>query len=258
MSNTETQDVQEVPAGATTTETVEEPGGQEPQNGQKKRKPRLTFEKRMEVFRSAVQNAMDDESFRPAIAEFGFDTPRLTAGMEKLTNASAAEQEKKDKKAEFNALRRNATVLRKKAHKTLMKCISSTRLAYEEDVDKIEMLGLKGRIASPFGEWIAQGQRYYEKTLASEDIRADIAKYNVSQELLSQGRQELGEAVTANDLKMRAKGDAENATQLKHEAYTDALIWMRDFYRVVDMAFAKYPQLKEKVGIVVSQVKVRW
>jgi len=54
---------------------------------------------------------------------------------------------------------------------------------------------------------------------------------------------------------MRAKGDAENATQLKREAYTDALTWMRDFYRVVDMAFAKYPQLKEKVGIVVSQIK---
>lgn len=257
MSQLETQDVQEVPGGETTTATVEEPGGQEPQETQKKRKSPVTFEKRMETFRSAVQNAMDDEPFRLAIAEFGFDTPRLTIGMEKLTNASGAEQEKKDKKVEFNALRRNATALRKTAHKTLMKCVSSTRLAYETDVDKLEMLGLNGRIVSPFAEWKAQGERYYEKTLASEEIRADIAKYNVPQELLTQGRQELGEAVSANDQKIRAKGDAENATQLKHEAYRDALAWMKDFYRVVDMTFAKYPQLKEKVGVVVSQIKVR-
>jgi len=258
MSNTGTQDVQEVTGGETTTTTAEVPGGQEPQETKKKRKPGITFEKRMESFRSAVQIAMDDGPFRLAIAEFGFDTPRLTLGMEKLTKASGAEQEKRDKKAEFDAHCRKTAELRKKAHKTLIKCVSSTRLAYAEDVDKLEVLGLKGAIASSFADWKAQGERYYEKTLASEDIRADIAKYNVSPELLSRGRRELGEVIAANDLKMRAKGDAENATQLKHEAYRDALIWMRDFYRIVDIAFAKYPQFKEKVGIVVSQIKVRW
>ncbi len=40
MSNTETQDVQEVTGGETTTATVEEPGGQEPQDGQKNGNPR--------------------------------------------------------------------------------------------------------------------------------------------------------------------------------------------------------------------------
>ena len=50
------------------------------------------------------------------------------------------------------------------------------------------MLGLNGRIATHLAEWKAQGERYYEKAPASEEIRADIAKYNVPQELLTQGR----------------------------------------------------------------------
>jgi hypothetical protein len=136
-----------------------------------------------------------------------------------------------------------------------MRCISSTRLACKDKPDVLEMLGLDMAIQRPFGIWKAQGDRYYKNILASEEVLAEVAKYNVPHELLVEGEKELKKAVETHDRKKSAKAEAEHATHLKNEMYKDLVEWMKDFYRIVEMAFKKNPQLKEKVNIVVPYLK---
>lgn len=227
------------------------PGEDDTQDDDNKKASPVTFEMKMENYRSSLQNALDDLEFRQFMDGYGYGEARINVGMAKLQNTSRAEQEKMDKKALQHKATEIAEEKRLKAHATLMFCYASTRLAYKGDLNMLEVLGLDGPVERSFGEWRAQGERYYEKTIGSAEIQAEIAKYNVPRDLLERGRQELGEAVVANDLKIRAKGDAENATQLKNEAYDDLVEWMKDFYNIVEMAFKTNPQLKEKVKIVV-------
>lgn len=229
----------------------ETPGEDDTQDDDNKKASPVTFEMRMENYRSALQNSLDDAEFRQFLDNYGYGETRINVGMAKVVNTLRAEQEKMDKKALQHKATEVAEEKRVKAHETLIFCVSATRLAYKNNHNMLEVLGLNGSIERNFGEWKSLAERYYEKTIGSTEIQAEIAKYNVPRDLLERGRQELGEAVVANDLKIRAKGDAENATQLKNEAYDDLVEWMKDFYNIVEMAFKTNPQFKEKVKIVV-------
>jgi hypothetical protein len=250
MSVNEKEKLKSVQETETTPGEDNTQGDDIPGDDKKKSSP-LTFEMRMETFRTSLQNAMDDTEFRNVLDGYGYGEARLNVGITKLQNTSRAEQVKMDKKALQHKATEIAEEKRLKAHTTLMFCYASTRLAYKGDTNMLEVLGLDGPIERTFGEWRAQAERYYEKTLDSTEIQAEIAKYNVPRELLERGKQELSEAIVANDQKIRAKGDAENATQLKNEAYDDLAEWMKDFYGIVDMSFKANPQLKEKVKMVV-------
>lgn len=236
--------------GNTIEESSTETTGEET-NKDEKRKVIITFDMRLNDFRSALQISYDDDEFRQFIEYYGYTKPRIEEGQAKITNADTANKFKQDKKAEENAAYREAEALREKANITYMICVNSARLAFKGNVEILELLGLFGRRKQSFGSWKAQVTRFFEKCLGSEQLQADLAKYNVALALLQKGQQELQEAVAARDRAKRIKADAEHATQLKNEAFKEAVDWMKDFYKIVELAYKQNPQLKEKVNIVV-------
>lgn len=231
-------------------EASTETNGEETKKDEKK-KVIITFDMRMNDFRSALQISYDDDEFRQFMEHYGYIKPRIEEGLAVITKATDADKFKQDKKAEEHAAYREAGALQDKANTTYMICVNSARLAFRGNLEILELLGLIGRRKQSFGGWKAQVTRFFEKCLASEELQADLAKYNVALALLQKGQQELQEAVAARDRAKRIKADAEHATFLKGEAYKEAVAWMKDFYKIVELAYKKNPQLKEKVNIVV-------
>ena len=101
----------------------------------------------------------------------------------------------------------------------------------------------------------AFGTRFFDKSLELPERQAQLAKYNVPLEMLQQGQQEMADAVEADKVKRSKKADSEVATETKSELYRNLRQWMKDYYKVVEMAFREKPQLKEKVGIVVPYLR---
>jgi hypothetical protein len=108
------------------------PGDDTPGDDNKKASP-ITFEMRMENFRSSLQNALDDLEFRQFMDGYGYGEARINVGMAKLHNTSRAEQVKKDKKAQQHKATEIYEEKRLKAHETFIFCVASTRLAYKND-----------------------------------------------------------------------------------------------------------------------------
>jgi hypothetical protein len=226
-------------------------GSQPQQEEQKKRKIRVTFNDRVEEFRSALQNTLNETEFRLFIADYGFDEARVQVGMGKVNSTLKARQFQLDERARYREAVRDALAKREKANETYIEFLPHARLAFQDNPEVYEQLLLDGKRARNFGGWKAQVERFYDKTLNSETILAQLAKYDVTREQLEQGHQEFQDVITAADHKKSVKADAEHATQLKNEAYNDLVAWMKDFYKIVEIAFKKNPQFKEKVGIVV-------
>lgn len=225
--------------------------GDETPGDEKKKKAAITFEMRLNGMRSSLQNSMNEPEFRQFIEFYGYDNTRIQVGLGKIDGTWKASQDQLVEKAKQHAATLEADNKREKADGTYRRCIASARLAFKENSRALEVLALNGDRLRAFGGWAAQATRFYDNALNSPDYLAELAKYNVPRELLETGKQELLEAIAADDRKMSARGDSENATQLKNEAYDDLLAWMKDFYQVVEMAYKKNPQLKEKVRIVV-------
>lgn len=245
MTNDKTVEEIQEQSEETTTE------GNQVEEKDERRKTWLTFDKCITDFRAALEIAGEEGEFRDIIEYHGYTQPRRQEGLTMVKDTADADQTKKDKKAEHHEASREAKGLRKKAQKTLSKCVASARLAFKNDQEILEILGLTGKRDQTFGGWAAFGTRFFEKSLALPEIQTGLAKYDVPLELLQTGSQEMIDAVEADKRKRSKKADAEDATAYKNKLYRKLRQWMKDFYRVVEIAFREKPQLKEKVGIVV-------
>lgn len=245
----ESQEVKEMQGEEVTTVEGETDGEK------KRRKPRQTFDKLITDFRAAIEISGEEGDFRDIIEYHGYTPERRQMGLQLINDTAAADRTKKDRKAELNEAARTARQLRRKAQKTLSRCVASARLAFDGDPNTLELLGLSGGRDQTFGGWAAFSSRFFEKSLETPARQEALAKYNVSLELLQQGQQETADAVEADKVKRSKKADAEVATANKNELYRRLRIWMSDYYHVVEIAFREKPQLKEKVGIVVPYLR---
>ncbi|MCP5108101.1 MAG: hypothetical protein GY950_32235 [bacterium] len=249
----ETEVVATAPGGGAESSqtTTQEQGNQEED---KKRKTWQTFDKLTTDFRAALEIAGEDGEFRDIIEYHGYTPARREEGLKMIKDAMDADQAKKDKKAEQHKVSRRAGELRRTAQRTLSQCVPSARLAFKDDPESLEILGLnrkRGKQDQTFGGWAAFGSRFFEKAVASPEMQAELAKFNIPLTLLETGNQQMTDAVEADKEKRSKKADAENATAYKNQLYRKLLKWMKDFYKIVEIAFRELPQLKEKVGIVV-------
>ncbi len=258
----EQKEVTEIPGDVVDTvdtvgnsDSVDTVGAENNGENQKKRKTRLTFDKLVVDFKAALEISGEDETFRDIIEFHGYSLVRREEGLTLISDTAAADLVKKDKKAEQHEATRVAQNLKRKAERTLAKCISSARLAFEGDPNMLEILGLTGIRDRTFGGWAAFGGRVFEKSLETPERQAQLAKYNVPLEMLQQGQQEMADAVEADKVKRSKKADAQVATAAKNELYRKLRQWMKDYYKVVEIAFRENPQLKEKVGIVVPYLR---
>lgn len=231
--------------------TGDNESGDETPGEEKKRKSVKTFDLRLNSMRSSLQNSMNETEFRQFMEFYGYDNARIQVGMGKIDVAWLASKKQMEEKARQHQATLDADAKKEKADATYMRCIASARLAFKDNPKAFELLKLNGDRERTFGGWAGQATRFYDNALNFQEYLPELAKYNVPRELLETGKQEVLDAMAADDYKISAKGDAEHATQLKNEAYNDLLAWMKDFYNIVEMAYKKNPQLKEKVRIVV-------
>jgi hypothetical protein len=218
---------------------------------EKKRKSVKTFDLKLNTMKSSLHISVNEPEFRQFIEFYGYDSTRIQVGLGKIDATWLSSNKQATEKARQHQATLDADKKREKADATYMRCIASARLAFKDNPKAFELLKLNGDRQRTFGGWAGQATRFYDNALDSQEYLAELAKYNVPRELLETGKQEVLEAMAADEYKISAKGDAEHATQLKNEAYDDLMAWMKDFYNIVEMAYKKNPQLKEKVRIVV-------
>lgn len=216
------------------------------------KKPRVTFDRRMGTFRSALQLSRDQPRLKSFFESYGYGQEKLDEGLSLLQETVDADQAKKDKKNDQRTATRAFNKAWKIARRSLSFCISAARLAFRDSLETLGLLELKGkRRDTVFRGWGAHATVFYKKTLASVDMQTELAKYNVTAESLQAGQQYLTAAMTAENTKLNKKAEAESATRFKQAKYDRLMDWMRDYYQIVDVALKSYPELKEQLGIVV-------
>lgn len=242
-------------------ETVnEQVVNQSSSNGQtseeeKKKKQRETFEMVMEEFRQYLQISSKDDGFRYFIEQYGYNTERINVGIGNWDITIDKNNQKLIKKAEYHTASREARIIRVDADNTYMHHVDTSRLAFKDDPDTCEKLLLKGAREHNLGGWAHQAATYYENILAMPAAVEEMAKHNVPLEELQAGQQKVKAALEAAEVTRQKKAEAEDATQQKNKAYKILKAWMRDFLKIVDIAFKENPQFKEKAGFVVPLEK---
>jgi hypothetical protein len=138
---------------------------------------------------------------------------------------------------------------REKADATIMHLVATARLAFKDDPDTYDALGLRGKRKRAYGEWVAQNKLFYKNILIPE-VAAEMAGYKVTMEALQAGNQELLDTMTADTAQENTKAEAQKATELKNKAWRKLKRAWRRYINIMKEVLEDDPQMKEKLGIV--------
>ena len=208
--------------------------------------PELLMEANM-----AIENTLNDPEILAAVTEFGYDEAAVNAGKVLYDNTNQLQQQQlKEYGDQYSATSAFKTKLAE-AKSSYMRFVKIARIAFKNDYDVFQKLGLTGARKHSFSGWFAQVEQFYNNALSDPDVMAKFSKFGVTQEKLEQGKQLALETQASDVNKKKEIGEAQQAT-LTRDTSADALDdWLGDYKAIAKIALEDKPQLLEKLGILV-------
>ncbi|MCG8578291.1 MAG: hypothetical protein MI866_00140 [Bacteroidales bacterium] len=199
-----------------------------------------------------INNSLNDERIQSKVAILGYTPERLNEGKKLLDDAEQAcvvfDKEHGDVVAAFD--QRNTE--KENADRSYNTFVAIGRIALKDDQAAITTLLLGKSKPRTLSGWLKRTGNFYNNLLSNDKWLAAYASYNITEEQLREGLNQVKNVSSYAEVIMREKGDAQSATKAR-DAKLDALNeWVMDYLSIVKIALDDEPQLLEKLGIVVK------
>ena len=133
------------------------------------------------------------------------------------------------------------------AEATYMRHLGFARVAFEDDVERQEALGLTGRRERARDAWTTQALHFYDNL--TEDDQTALAVYGITPQHLTDARAAVEAVQSAASTQTDEKGQAQQSTAARDEAAAALRKWKHAFDRVATLATEGHPQLRERLGL---------
>ncbi len=210
----------------------------------------FTIASRLLFAQNAITNALGSEEIKSAMAAYGYDETRLQKGNALYNKASELQtlqvKEYGDKYSATDAM----NLARAVANKIYMEHLKIARIALVGDRGAGASLELDGLRKVTFSGWLQQAKTLYANALSSPDVTTALGRFGITQEKLEAGQQLVDEVEQKLNVQLMEKGEAQNATQERDEAFEELEGWMSDFIAIARIALADKSQYLEVLGII--------
>jgi len=211
----------------------------------------LPDEGKLETCRVRIDNSLSSPEILERVAEYGYTKEKLLQGQALVEQATALYQQQDGEYDDQKAATRAYKARFQEAHNQYMRFVKVARVAFEEDIDTYQRLGLFGERSLLFDVWLPQVRKFYDQALQDPDILAALGQWNITQKRLEDGVALVEEAVRAHDAQIKETGEAQQSTQEKDAAIDAAYRWTNTYQKIAAIALEETPQLLEKIGILV-------
>lgn len=199
---------------------------------------------------NAINNALNNEPIKAALAGFGYDENKLTEGKSLYEKAADLQNKQKKEYGEQFAATDALNLSRAEANKTYLVHLKVARVALKGDRNTEESMQMGGKRKESLSGWLKQVRSFYVNALGQQDTLSKLAKFGITKEKL-QGNLTNVEAVETNyNAQLKEKGEAQAATVARDEALDNLQEWMGDFITIARIALESEPQYLEVLGIV--------
>lgn len=245
-----TQGIEAVePADQPGTEPV---GIEEPVEEPKKKKSYYEpHEELLREYGAVIDIALSDNKVLTPLTGYGYDEPRILAGKDIFTRTQDAY---------WNQVRAydrqyNATLLFNsawdKAKDEYNRLVTVARVAFKNDTVATKELHLYGRRGRTFGRWMHQAYLFLNGVLDNPAHIAAFTGFNVTGEQLGAALATVDAAKKADQEQEKAKGEAQDATDIRDQLFKELKEWIKDFRNIARLALTDNPQQLEKFGVLV-------
>jgi hypothetical protein len=199
---------------------------------------------------NAITNALEHETVKTALAEFGYDSTRLKEGLDLYEKAARLQDKQRNEYGEQLGATLALTNARMEANKLYMLHLKIARIALRNDRNAAVSLQLEGDRNRSFTGWLEQARVFYANALGDEKIVAALATFNITKEKLEEARSAVNAVELGYNTQMQQKGEAQAATKERDEAFDALQAWMSDYRAIARLALDGQSQYLEVLGIV--------
>lgn len=216
-------------------------------------RPKMAEAAMLNKWSQAVYNAQRRPEIANLLKEYTYDISKMSEGAalmdETITISKKNQTETDEASAAYAIYEKNYDALvdlykidRKKA-KTILR----------KDPVTLDRLLLTGSFPEPYIKLTASATKLYEEISSDKALQAKLAPVKISVPDAT-SRLKLINAVKDTRYNWNAeRGQSEDATIAKDEAFAKMDDWMDDFYGIAKIALADHPQYLEALGLVVKR-----
>jgi hypothetical protein len=211
-------------------------------------RPKSSGAAKLENYRIALDNVGTQPSVAAVMTDLGYSSEVIAEGKSLLTatrQAYDANVTEDDETSATYAVFNNKRILvediftmhRKKA-----------KVIFRNDPVTADKLAISGEKARTYIKWAESAKKFYSVAVADTVIQAKLIRLKVSLDDLMAASNLITEMETARSLYLQEKGESQEATQAKDEAFYKIDDWMSEFYAVAKIGLEDKPQLLEVLG----------
>jgi hypothetical protein len=200
----------------------------------------------------ALENAQANEALKAALALFGYDDAKLATGRALYDGAQEKHNKQKQEYGEQYTATDALDTAMSVANTVYMRHVKIARIALKDQRGAWQALDLQGRRKKTYSGWVKQARVFYNNAMASADIKAALAVFGITEAVLTDSLANVAEVETKLAAQLKEKGEAQDATEQRDEAFEQLEDFMSDFTAIARIALEDEPQFLEMLGIVKS------
>ncbi len=217
-----------------------------------KTKVNLINSRTLGLCRVALANAEKHNRISKALEDIGYGAETLNAGKMLLEETRRVFISSVDEKHYLKSSSRAFS--KRKAELSAMYELhrEKARLVYLERDETADLLAVLGNIPRHYDRWIETVRKFYTAALADQSIQDELVRMKITQDDLNAGLAKVEEVEVAREDHMLHKGESQDLTKAKNEAFEKLHNWMKTFYHAAKISVNGRTQLLESLGKIVK------
>jgi hypothetical protein len=211
-------------------------------------KRKLTEVEALEQYRVALQNVEAQSSIANIMAEFGYDETLITEGKAILTKTREAFDFNRKEDDETSESYQNFINLKEELTKTYILHRKKGKIIFRKDATTLNKLSLSGSLPLAYIKWLETVKKFYTVAVSDTEIQSKLNRLKLTTEELNGTILLISNLELARSEYLREKGESQDSTKLKDQAFGEIDEWMSEFYAVAKIALEDNPQLLESLG----------
>lgn len=209
-----------------------------------------TIDSKLLFASSSINNALNNEAIQALLETFGYNSEVLNVGKELYTKTESLHTKQKKEYGEQYAATDKLNEVLALANHRYMQDLKVARIGLKGNRAAREAMLLGGRRKESLSGWLKQTHAFYTNALELPEVLSAMARFNRTKEHLEEGQAMVNAVEQAYAVQLKEKGEAQNATPVRDDAFDDLQEWMSDFVGIARIALEAQPQYLEILGIV--------
>jgi len=199
-----------------------------------------------------ITNSENQSEIARLLAEYGYDSSAFAIGKSLLNMAKKASDDSRIETNEKSIAYDAFTTLKKELEYDYALLRKKAKVIFRNDPLILRQLAIVGEIPRVYVSWLNVVRTYCKFALSDESILSQMTRLKVTEELLGATLTKCDQVDELRAGYLKEKGESQNSTKLKDQAFAELEDWMREFYAVAKIALDDKTQLLEALGVYVK------